>query len=153
MSRPGFSKKPESLGVGSCIDAKDRVIALTGFLDNEEAMTELELERSRLLATIETVPQGRLGTEGNAMMTAGKISPRPAFRLLTFVLLIFALTDLLPAADMWRLVAGGVISLLFLGLMATWIGGNRIPQLAASRRQADRTATPSVRGDVRSMAQ
>jgi hypothetical protein len=86
-------------------------------------------------------------------MTVGRITPGPAFRLLTLILLIFALADLLPATGMWRIVAGSVISLLLLGFMAIWIGGNRIPQLTASGRQADRTATPSVRGDVRSMAQ
>jgi hypothetical protein len=89
----------------------------------------------------------------NAPMTVGRITPRPAFRLLTLILLIFALADLLPATGMWRIVAGSVISLLLLGLMAIWIGGSRIPQLTASGRRADRAASPSFREGDPSMTQ
>ncbi len=55
-----------------------------------------EMRRSRLHATDGTGQQDRSGTEMNAPMTVGRITPRPAFRLLTLILLIFALADLLP---------------------------------------------------------
>jgi hypothetical protein len=87
------------------------------------------------------------------MMTIGGITPRPAFRLLTLVLLLLALVDLIPATAVWRIVAGGLVSLPFLWLMAVWIGGNRILRLTASPRRADRAAHPSCRGSDPSVTQ
>jgi hypothetical protein len=85
-------------------------------------MVELEMTRSLLRATDATEQQGRPGTEGNAIMTAGKITPRPAFRLLTLILLILALADRVPAVGVWWIVASGLTALVLAGMLAAWIG-------------------------------
>jgi hypothetical protein len=103
------------------------------------------MARSRLLVADGTKSQGRPLTERNAIMTVGKIAPRPAFRLLTLVLLIFALVDLVPATGLWRITVGALISLPLLWLMAVWIGGIRIPQFSASATQADGAASLPLR--------
>jgi len=69
----------------------------------------------------------------SAAMSAEKITPRPAFRLLTWVLFIFALADLLPATGLWRMAASGFAALMLAGLVAGWIGLVRVPGRAAIR--------------------
>ena len=83
---------------------------------------ELELKRNRLLAPDEVDPKGPLVTEMKAAMTAERITPKPAFRLLTLTLLIFALADRVPAAGVWWIVAGGFTALALAGMLAAWIG-------------------------------
>ena len=72
------------------------------------------------------------------MTTAAKISPRPAFRLLTLILLICAVVDLAPATGVWRIAVGGLIGLPLLCFVAVWIGGNRIRRPWASLKRDDR---------------
>ncbi len=106
-------------------------------------MTKLEPKRSRLHATDGTERQGRSGPEMNASMTMRRITPRPAFRLLTLVLLIFALADLLPTRGSWRMAVSGFAALMLAGMLAAWIGLARVPGRAAMGSPPDRsTATP-----------
>jgi hypothetical protein len=106
-------------------------------------MVELEMTRSRLHAPDGTEQQAQSGAETNAPMTIGRTTPRPAFRLLTLTLLIFALADRLPAAGLWRIVVGSATALVLAGMLAAWIGLARVSGRAAMGSRPDRpTATP-----------
>jgi hypothetical protein len=105
-------------------------------------MTELELKRSRLLATDGTEPLGRSGTEMNAPMTIGRITPRPAFRLLTLMLLIFALADRAPAMSVWWMAGGVVAALVLAGIVTAWIGLDRVPGRGTPKLRFDRSSPP-----------
>lgn len=100
------------------------------------------MKGNRLLATDEMEPEGRLGTGMKAAMAAGKITPRPAFRLLTLMLLIFALADLLTATGVWRIVVGGVAALVLAGVIAAWIGLDRVLGRGTSELRSDRPTPP-----------
>jgi hypothetical protein len=104
--------------------------------------SQLELKRKSLLATDEMEPKGRLGTEMKAAVTVGKITPKPAFRLLTLVLLIFALADLVPATGVWRIVVGGATALVLAGIVTAWIGLDRVPGRGTPKLRSDRSSPP-----------
>ncbi len=85
-------------------------------------------------------PQARLGPEMDEAMAVWRKS---AFRLLALTLLIFAVSGLVPATGLWRIVVGGITAVVLAGLIAAWIGLARHPGRAAMEPRPDRsTATP-----------
>jgi hypothetical protein len=103
---------------------------------------ELELKRNRLLAPDEVDPKGPLVTEMKAAMTAERITPKPAFRLLTLMLLIFALADRVSAMSVWWTAGGVVAALVLAGVVVPWIGLDRVPGRGTPKLRSDRSSPP-----------
>jgi hypothetical protein len=94
----------------------------------------------RLRTSDEIESQDRAKTDIDAAMAVWRKS---AFRLLMLTLLIFVLSGLVPATGVWRIVVGGLTALVLGGMLAAWIGLDRVPGRAATGSPLDRsTATP-----------
>jgi hypothetical protein len=108
-------------------------------------MMELELKRNRLLAPDEVDPKGPLVTEMKAAMTAERITPKPAFRLLTLMLLIFALADRVSAMSVWWTAGGVVAALVLAGIVTARMGLDDVLCRVISKNRFHRSR-PAHRG-------
>jgi hypothetical protein len=84
-------------------------------------------------------PQDRLGI---AMDEAFTLWRRSTFSLLMLTLLVFDLSDLVPAMGVWRIVVGGVAALVLAGVIAAWIGLDRVLGRGTSELRSDRSTPP-----------